>query len=72
MIRSTTYTPIFTTQCEALPENHQSDPLPSGFDADFLSVFRKFADEMNHSVWKIRAVHELLFPQARQVDQESP
>jgi dynein heavy chain len=37
-------------------------------DADFLSVFQKFVDEINHSVRKIRTVHNIVFPPPRQDD----
>ncbi|OHS98802.1 Dynein heavy chain family protein [Tritrichomonas foetus] len=56
------YTPVFSQHCEATPDRSDTDPLSSGVDADFLSVFQKFVDEINHSVRKIRTVHNIVFP----------
>jgi hypothetical protein len=36
-----------------------TDPLAPGLDADFLAVFQEFVDEMNHSVRKIRTLHNI-------------
>lgn len=62
------YKHIFCTQCDSAPENPESDPLASGVDADFLSVFNKFVDEVNHSVTKLQTVHDISFPTPPQGD----
>ncbi|KAH0806962.1 dynein heavy chain 10, axonemal-like [Histomonas meleagridis] len=64
------YTPIFSEHCDSPPERPDSDPLSSGIDDDFLSVFQKFVDEINHSVRKIRTVHDITFPETIPGDPE--
>jgi len=62
------YKHFFSTSCDALPDHPETDPIPSGVDADFLSAFNKFVDEINHSVTKLRTTHNIQFPPPMQGD----
>ena len=62
------YKLIFSTNCDAKPEHPDTDPLASGVDPDFYSVFNKFIDEINHSVTKLQTVHNIVFPPLLQGD----